>query len=161
MDSLEKVLDNAVSFDELFRAVKRVVEKRLGLRRAGLGLVLADLPPQIAGFTALGSNSIVLNRALLNAMKGAVSSRRELNSYVFIVLLHEYLHTLGLDEEETRRRVVEIVSEELGEEHVAFKMAVRSPYELYPSILAGLRVVAEKEPEIVKEFDSENTSYIG
>ena len=160
MENLARVLETAKGFDELFKVVKKLVEKRLGLRRAGLGLILADLPPQIAGFTAIGSNSIVLNRALLNAIRGVVSSKTELNSYVFIVLLHEYLHTLGFDEKETRRKVYDIVSKELGEEHIASKMAIRSPYDLYPEIINGLRVVVEREPEIVKEFDSENTSYI-
>jgi hypothetical protein len=44
MDWAREELEKAGSFKDVFRLVKRVVEAKLGLRRAGLMLVLADAP---------------------------------------------------------------------------------------------------------------------
>jgi len=162
MESLRETLRKAASFDELFKAVKSLVEKRLGIRRAGLGLVLADLPLHIAGFTAIGTNSIVLNKQIIEAIKAISTTKEEFNSYVFTVLLHEYLHTLGFDEQSTRAKVKELVEQELGREHIASKLASKSPYELYP-ILDYLRASVKRgddEVIIVKDFDTDSITYI-
>ena len=161
MEQLAETLKKASSFDELFRAVKRVVKRRLGIRRAGLGLILADLPMAVAGFTALGSNSIVLNRRLLASIHAVAGTREELNSFVFIVLLHEYLHTLGYGEETTRMLVKKIIHQELGPGHVASKLADKSLYEIYPQIRFVKPASANpEEVVIVKDFDTESMSYI-
>jgi hypothetical protein len=71
-------------------------------RRGGLMLYLANLPPQIGALHQVGSNSIVLNRLVLKAIESLAKSRRELNSFIYTILLHEYLHSLGyIDEQET------------------------------------------------------------
>ena len=160
MKTLHEVLAGATSFDEIFRAVKRVVERRLGLRRAGLGLILADLPMHVAGFTAVGTNAIVLNRQLLSSIHVVSGSREELNSFVFVVLLHEYLHTLGYGEEETRRMVRELTEKELGPEHIASKLAAKSPYEIYPGMRAVKPAGLGDEVIIVKDFDTDSATYI-
>lgn len=161
MKTLPEVIREADSFDELFKMVKKVVERSLGLRRAGLGLILADLPMNIAGFTAVGSNSIVLNRRLLASIKTVTDSKEELNSFVFIVLLHEYLHTLGYGEDTTRRLVRDIVERELGPEHLATKLAKKSPYEIYPEIM-NVKPPSGSSDEviIVKDFDTDSVTYI-
>ena len=160
MKPIHEVLKKASSFDEIFRAVKELVERRLGLHRAGLGLILADLPMQIAGFTAVGTNSIVLNRSLLSTISAVVSSREEINSFVFVVLLHEYLHTLGYGEGETRQIVKELVEKELGPEHIATKLASKSPYEIYPEIGSFRPLSRDEEIIIVKDFDTDSVTYI-
>ena len=158
--NLDSQLREAGTFDEVFKLVKRVVERRLGLHRAGLGLILADLPPHIAAYTAIGSNAIVLNKLILNALASLVRERIELNSYVFVVLLHEYLHTFGLDEQQTRQQVKHLVQLELGEEHIASKIASTSLFELYPELKAIQPIPTEREAIIVKDFDSDSVSYI-
>lgn len=153
-------LDGARSFDDVYRIVKLAVEERLGLRRAGMGLVLAELPNHLAAFHEVGTNSIVLNRVLLNAVASISKSRRELNSYVFVVLLHEYLHTLGIDELRTRDLVRDIVLSIFPSDHIAVKMATTSIYDVYPELRNIPNVSRGSEPELIKDFDTDSATYI-
>jgi len=156
----ERLLDEGRTFNDVYRLVKRVVEDRLDMRRAGLGLVLLDLPTHLAAFHEVGSNAIVLNKTLLNAVMSMAKSRREVNSYVFVVLLHEYLHTLGFDEVQARETVKQLVGSLFTENHIATKMATQSVYEVYP----GLRIIPplkpSGKPEMVRDFDSDSVTYI-
>ncbi|GBC69585.1 hypothetical protein HRbin01_01287 [archaeon HR01] len=154
-------LDEAKTFDDVYRLVKQAVQEKLGLRRAGMGLILADLPNNLAAFHEIGSNSIVLNKILLNAVSALSKSKRELNSYVFVVLLHEYLHTLGIDEYATRELVKDIVSSFFPAEHIAVKLAATSLYDVYPQLRNIPAPARNSEPELVKDFDTDSTSYIG
>lgn len=155
-------LAGARGFGEIFELVKRSVREVLGLHRAGLELVLMDLPNAVGAFHQIGSNLIVMNRSLLEGLAHLVKNRVEVNSYVFVVLLHEYLHSLGfMDEEEVRVLVKRVVRETLGEDHMAYHMADASIYELYPELkMLGPGEVG-KETKLVKDFDRENTHYIG
>jgi len=155
-----KSLDEARTFDEVFRLVKRVVEEQVGMHRAGLGLVLVDLPNQLAAFHEIGSNAIVLNRSLLSAVTSLAKSRRELNSFVFVVLLHEYLHTLGFDEIQARETVKELVKSIFTDDHVAVRIAKTSIYEVYPELRTIPNTRVNPKPEVVKDFDTESTTYI-
>ncbi|MDW8360738.1 MAG: hypothetical protein RMK31_09215, partial [Candidatus Caldarchaeum sp.] len=85
--SFEGKLESAASFEDVYRLVKQVVMERFGLRRGGMGLVLADLPPHIAAYHEIGSNAIVVNKLLLNAVYGVAKSKKIVNSYLFVVLL--------------------------------------------------------------------------
>ena len=153
-------LDGARSFDDVYRIVKHAVQERLGLRRAGMGLVLAELPNNLAAFHEVGTNSIVLNRTLLNAVASVSKSRRELNSYVFVVLLHEYLHTLGIDEFRTRELVKDVVMSIFPSDHVAVKMATSSIYDMYPELRTLPTFSKGGKPELVKDFDTDAITYI-
>ncbi|MEM2881700.1 MAG: hypothetical protein QXL35_00400 [Candidatus Bathyarchaeia archaeon] len=147
-------------FEEIFRIVKKAVKAILGKERAGLMLVLADLPPNIGAFHSFGSNSIVLNRLALEAMRAEAKEEIEVKSYIFVVLLHEYLHSLGhLDEAQTRRLVYEISKELFGEGHPATRMAARGPLELLEGVMAR-GDMGERPPKIVKEFDPAYRGYI-
>jgi hypothetical protein len=153
-------LEAAEGFGEIFRLVKRAVEERLGLHRAGLSLALVDLPPIILAQHQLGSNLIVMNRGVFEAVRWRAESRVELNSYIFVVLLHEYLHSLGLvDEATVRRRVWEVVRWAFGEGHPALLMASKPLNELYPEVFM---VRPERErPIVIRDFDEESMPYIG
>ncbi len=115
-------LDRTKDLADIFELVKDGVRARLGISRAGLMLGIADMgggPGQfLGGLYPVTSNVIVLNRT---ATKAILSSRPELyKPYVFTVLLHEYLHTLGfLDEEQVRRMVHEISLALFGPHHAA------------------------------------------
>lgn len=154
-------LERAEGFKGVFALVKRVVERRLGLRRAGLMLVLADEPAFVLAYHGVGSNFIVLNRRAITALVGQGASQTEVKSYLFTVLLHEYLHSLGfLDESETRRLVAEIVRSEFGEDHPAYRFAVRPLGEEEARALAVQELSGHAEPTIVREFDDENLTYV-
>ncbi len=161
-EEFRRKLGEAASFGEIFELVKKAVEKTLGLRRAGLELVLMDLPNNVGAMHEVGSNMIIMNEALLEAFLQVARSKIEVNSYVFVILLHEYLHSLGyIDEEEVRLLVRRIVSEVLGEDHVTYHLASNSLFELYPELqMIGPGRIG-RDTKIIRDFDRGSTQYIG
>jgi len=153
-------LDRCENFGDVFELVKRSVKESLGQWRAGLMLYLADLPIHIGAFHGVGSNAIVMNRKLLDLTVRSSRSRREINSYVFYILLHEYLHSIGYIDEDKVRRLVHAVSERtFGEEHPTTQMAITG----LGTILSRMRQPAQEpsgsDMEIVRDFDRSNQTY--
>ncbi|MEM4311780.1 MAG: hypothetical protein QXX95_05265 [Nitrososphaerales archaeon] len=154
-------LENSDSFDDIFELVKRAVENGIRKHRAGLTLVLADLPNFVGAYHIMGGNMIVLNRSLLNLVKLKAKSKGEVNSFIFTILMHEYLHSLGFaDEKLVRDLVYKICMEQLGKEHFATRIAKDPLSLLYPEIL-NLPMSLNKDFEVVKNFDKNSRSYIG
>ncbi len=153
-------IEHASSFDALFELVKRTVENQTGRHRAGLSLVLSDMPNSVGAYHPVGSNILVLNRALIEDLKQFVKEQ-EINSFVFTVLMHEYLHSLGFyDERRVRQTVQKIVMNALGEDHISVKMAAGNWFEMYPQ-LALAHPRGSNDFEVVQKFDSGSTSYLG
>ena len=112
------MLDKSNDFQEIFSLVKKVVKKIVNEARVGLMLVLASLPAKIGAYHEVGSNSIVLNRRILDAVIKSGKTLREINSYIFTILLHEYLHSLGhLDEREVQEISYKVTRNAFGENH--------------------------------------------
>jgi len=154
-------LDKCHDFGDIFELVKETARKILGRRRVGLMLYLADLPRTVGAYYTVGSNAIVVNRKLLKQVSNSVESLTELNSYVFTILLHEYLHALGyLDEGEVRSLVHKISVESFGEEHPTSQMST-GKFRLAPQ---GAPAIGEGsndgEVEIIRDFDRSNQTYI-
>ena len=157
-EDFSKQLEKCRNYGDLFEIVKRVVKEKLGKRRAGLMLYLGDLPLHIGAFHGVGSNGIVINKRLLNAI--SFDSRIEINSYLFTLLLHEYLHSLGyINERQVRHLVYKICKETFGEDHPATKFAFSIPRS---KLLFSKPIPEEKETklEIVKDFERSHLSYI-
>ncbi len=154
-------LASAGGFDEIFEMVKAATERSLGRHRAGLTLVLGDIPNNIGAYHELGSNSIVMNRNLLRAVEKLSRSRTRRNSYVFMILLHEYLHSLGFtDDNQVRNLGRDISNDYLGRSHMAAEMAVKPLDAFFPK-LGIYAVYRDKgEYETVKRFDTSSTPYI-
>lgn len=149
-------------FDHVFELVKKAVQSSLGIRRAGLTLVLQEIPNYIGAYHIIGSNIIVLNRTLLKAVESLAQSKEELNSYIFTVLAHEYLHSLGYtDEAEVRKLVRKISVENFGEAHHTTKMALGDFTNLYPQLRSLGPGKASEAFEVVKDFDKSSMPYIG
>ncbi|MCS7129530.1 MAG: hypothetical protein NZ919_02690 [Candidatus Caldarchaeum sp.] len=161
MTTYEERLEKASSFDEVYKLVKALVMEKYGLRRAGMGLVLADLPNHLMAYHEVGSNSIVMNRAMLNAVSSVSRSRKNVNSYVFVILLHEYLHTLGFDEKQTRELVREAVSSVFPFDHPATRLATASVYDVFPELRNIPLTSGPSKPILVKDFDTDEIKYIG
>ncbi len=161
MSSYAERLKKAQSFEDVYRLVKQLVVERYGLRRGGMGLILADLPPHIAAYHEIGSNAIVVNQTMLNAVYTATKSRTIVNSYLFVVLLHEYLHALGFDEKQTRELVRDAVSSVLPFDHIATKIALTSIYDALPELRNIVVQPNSSKPVLVKDFDTDNLTYIG
>ncbi len=157
---LSEDLDRCENFGDIFELVKKAVKQTLGQERIGLMLYLGNLPLSVGAFHQVGSNGIVINRKLLNLVTASAKSVRELNVYIFSILLHEYLHSLGyLNEREVRKLVYEISEKSLGYKHPATDMALHGPMRRLP-----IYSVPNNEEigdfEIVKDFERPNQDYI-
>lgn len=153
-------LESCKNYGEIFEIIKKVVKEALGLRRVGLLLYLEDLPPHIGAYHQIGSNGIVLNKWLLNIMSKSLMSKTELNSLIFSLLLHEYIHSLGfLDEGEVRRLVYEISLNAFGEGHPAVRISAEPPLINVP-IKPFEESLDYSRLEIVKDFERIEHSYI-
>ncbi|MGB8217470.1 MAG: hypothetical protein WCE94_09230 [Candidatus Methanoperedens sp.] len=158
-------LENAKTLADIFEVVKAAVWESQRKSRAGLMLGLANLGnhPQgfFGGFYPVGSNVIVMNKIPLERIK---ETRPELyKPYIFHVLLHEYLHTLGyLSESGVRQMAHEITRQVFGEEHLATKIAKDTT--LYFNNLVYPNAAWQPDDmnlELVDGFDRGSASYIG
>jgi len=154
-------LNNAKSYGEIWELVKKTAKEILGKQRVGMMLFLDDLPLNIGAYHPYGTNNIVLNRALVQIVEATTNFRRLINAFIYVLLLHEYLHALGyIDESEVRPLVYQIAKESFSEEHVVTKLALKGPW----SILSNVPLHAIKAPkriiEIVKDFEKDNQNYI-
>jgi hypothetical protein len=150
-----------IDFNEAFELVKLAVEDKFKMHRAGLSLILQGLPTRLGAYHILGSNVIIVNKRILNIIK-IHKSLNEYNSYLFMVLIHEYLHSLGiLDEIEVRNMTYNLLSSLVGEHHMATKMARNQPWDLFPELGLFDDNSFEQKFEIIKNFDKTTQTYIG
>jgi len=93
---LEKIKKDDIP--EIFELVKKAVLKVTGGRRTGMMLALADLGEGenfwIGGYHIMTSNAIVMNTRSLDYI--TENHPNLLKYYTFEILMHEYLHTLGI-----------------------------------------------------------------
>lgn len=168
--NLDKSFDNQLSsakdLPDIFELVKTVVRQTTGRERPGLMLGLANLGggPQgfVGAFYPIATNIIVMNTLPLRRIKETDPALYK--PYVFHILLHEYLHTLGIiDEAATRQKVYEISAKAFGKNHPVTEFAADLsrfvPKLVYP--LYGWQPQQEFQLELVKGFDRSSTaSYI-
>ncbi len=149
-------------FDEIFEMVKAATERSLGMHRAGLTLVLGDIPNSVGAYHQMGSNAIVMNRNLLRIVQKLSKSGVKRNSYVFMILLHEYLHSLGYtDDKQVRNLSRQITNEYFGGKHPAGDMAVMPLDKFFPDLGKYTAFRDKGEYETVRRFDTSSTPYIG
>ncbi len=151
----------AGSFDEVFELVKKGVDQVMGIHRAGLTLVLGDIPNQIGAYHEMGSNTIVMNRNIMKIVWRSTKSRPRRNAYTFMILLHEYLHTLGFEDDaqvrELSRRITDVF---IGKGHVAADMAVSPLDKFFPEINQYSMFRDNGAFETIQKFDTSSTPYI-
>ena len=148
-------------FNQAFELVKSAVEEKFNMHRAGLSLILQGLPTKLGAYHVLGSNLIIVNKRILGIIK-IHKSLGEYNSYLFMVLTHEYLHSLGIiDEIQVRKMTYTLLVSLVGEQHLATKMARHQPWDLFPELSLFNDNSFEQKFEIVKNFDKTTQSYIG
>jgi hypothetical protein len=166
---LQAQLETSENFGDIFEIVKKSVKQQMGMERAGLMLVLADLPMHLGAFHGVGSNQIVMNRALLDRIVAAGHPRIRVNAFVYSILLHEYLHSLGvIDEAEVRRLVNEISLKTFGPNHPAAEIAARGPWSLIrehgfvdTGVAQGPEVdMKQRRVELITDFDRSDRNYI-
>ena len=153
-------LQGLKDFNEVFEFVKYSVNSVFEMKRAGLSLMLHRMPARVGAYHVLGSNVIAINSILLDQVKKYSSSNDEYNSYVFTVLLHEYLHSFGiLDENKVRYMTVELCKKFFGENCTVSTMA-EDPLKIFPKLGLVNYDKFESKYELIKNFDNSNQTYI-
>ncbi len=154
---LVRTLDSPADYDAVFRVVRGAVRQVLGIERPGLGLGLSDLPPQLGAYWQVTGNLIVLNEGLVEAMRQHARDPTELNSFIYVVLAHEYLHSLGyLDERSVREVTARVTRTAFGPDHPATRMAEGDLWRLYP-FLAYAPGGNGRRLKVVTKFDLDTT----
>ena len=154
-------LEKARSYSEIWEVVKETTKYSLGRHRVGMMLFLDDLPLSIGAYHPLGTNNIVLNRALVQIVEAATDSRKLLNTFVYVLLVHEYLHALGyVAEEEVRPLVYEVSRKSFGENNLVAKLAEKGPWALLRGVPLSAIQAPRRVMEIVKDFERANQKYI-
>ncbi len=162
----ENCIDNNVKQEliEIFETVKEAVRKNEGKSRAGLMLGLQELGASLDGFVGayypISSNIIVVNKTPLRRI--IQTNKNLLKPYIFHVLLHEYIHTLGfLDEYTTQKKTYEISRKHFGEEHIVTQLSTNIK-KFLPDIVYPLHgwLPAEDFPkiELIRGFDRSSTN---
>lgn len=155
--TLSRTLEGPADYDAVFRVVRGAVHRVLGIERPGLGLGLSNLPPYVGAYWQVTGNLIVLNEGLVQAMRANAASSLEFNSFVYVILAHEYLHALGyLDETAVRKVTAYVTRQAFGPEHVATRMAEGDLWRLYP-FLAYAPSGNGQRLKVVSRFDLAST----
>ncbi len=155
----------AETLPDLFEVVKDLVECELGRHRAGLMLGLVDLGIShegfVGGYFVVGGNAIVLNRQAVGVIKAR--NPELVKPYQFYLLLHEFLHAVGiLDEAECRGTAAALSARAFGEEHDATKIA-RDFGAIFRDIIRpvyGFIPPEDTSIEFVTGFDRSSVNYI-
>jgi hypothetical protein len=155
--ALGGLLEHTANYDTVFRVVRGAVRLALGIERPGLGLGLSNLPPQLGAYWQVTGNLIVLNEGLVETMRAHARSPLELNSFVYVVLAHEYLHALGyLDERAVRQVTAYVTRTAFGADHVATHMAEGDLWQQFP-FLAAAPGGDGRRLKVVSRFDLATT----
>jgi hypothetical protein len=153
-DRLRDRLETAENYAEVWQTVKESVKFALHKHRGSMMLFLDDLPLQLGAYHPLGTNNIVLNRALVEIVEISISTKRVVNALVYNLLLHEYLHALGeISEAKVKRTVVKVAKACFGEKHVATVIAQKSPWVLLQKIPLQAGNAPKRVMQIVTDFE--------
>lgn len=162
ISSFESKLEKAKDIPDIFELVKLAVRKTIGKERSGLMLGLSNLGGGPEGFVGayypVATNIIVMNTMPLDRIRQTDPSLYK--PYVFHILLHEYIHTLGIiDESATREKASEISAKIFGSAHPATELAKDMskfmPKLVYP--VYGWKPETEPSLHLVKGFDRSST----
>ena len=100
-------LEKSHSLADIFELVKDCVDSLYKKHRRGLMLGLADLGgganAWIGGYHIISSNAIIMNSRPLDYVKKHHPEMYK--PYVFVILTHEYIHTLGVIDEKRCREL--------------------------------------------------------
>jgi hypothetical protein len=149
---------------DIFEDVKEVAAAFLGTEQPGLLVGLSDLGSSmdmwLGAYYSPDANTIVLNRRPMELIR---KSRPDIyNHYLFHLLLHEYIHSLGFyDEYEARRIVLEISEQHFGKDHIITGMA-NDIKRYVPLFTYGDSFAAPDDISIeyIPGIDRKNTGYI-
>ena len=100
----------------------------------------------MGAYHEMGSNAIVMNRNIMKIVWRSTESKRTRNAYTFMILLHEYLHTLGFEDDAQVRELSRKITEAyVGRDHIAGEMAVSPLDKFFPEITRVRDVQGQRE----------------
>jgi len=154
---------------DLFEKVKRNVEKVIHRHRAGLTLGFIEMGVSNQGFIGgmffSGGTMILMNSTALRILinQGKLTDEIIIN-YVYHILLHEYIHSLGyLDELECRKITYHVTNETFqDEEHPAHVMASKGIGAYFPKLIyapGNFQLGPGTRIERIKNFDKSSQTY--
>ena len=159
MKNYKSMLNKAKSIQDMFEIVKSIGKEYFGDDQSGLLVGLSDLGSYgknfVGAFYNMNANMIVINERPIKALNGTM----HLKPYLFHIILHEYIHSLGhLDEAETRALALKVSIKYFGPNHLATQMAY--------DIGKFVPDLSYDEPENIDikyltGIDRKNTNYIG
>ena len=161
----EKELKKARTFADIFEIAKDIVREFLGAEQAGLLVGVTDLGANSQGFLgafySLNANMIIINKRPLGRI--LQTNPALYNYYLFHVMLHVYVHSIGsFDEAQTRQLVYEMSQHYFGANHLVTQLASNiekfMPNLAYPA--QGFQPPQDINIEFVRGIDKKNTNYI-
>lgn len=159
MKSFIEDFERAENIKELFEIVQDAVRMTLNESRAGIDLGIVELgngPGNLlSAFYPVGSNIIVLNKTPLKRI--TQTQPKLMKPYLFVVLLHEYLHSLGYLDENTVRRLTHAITDEIFDGSIVTGMA-RDLRKYFPFLLYPGGHPADNNMQVI---ELENLDYIG
>lgn len=161
----EEKIKKAKSISEIFEIAKEIVWECLGTEQAGLLVGISDLGTFnnsfIGAFYSLNANMIIINKRPLGRI--LQTNPPLYNYYLFHVMLHEYIHSIGsYNEEQTRQLVYGISRHYFGDNHTVTQLATNIekfiPNLAYPNV--SFQPPQDINIEFVKGIDRKNINYI-
>src|SRR5919108_3279227 len=153
----QRKIAKLVDFNDVFDLVKSSVLKKFDLHRAGLSLILQVMPSNLGAYHILGSNIIVLNKFVLGIIKQFSKTSEQYNSYLYMVLAHEYLHSFGIiDENAVHQMTYDLCKSLFGESHISTLMAKDDLSSLFPQLKNMANYSFHRQFEVIKNFDKAN-----
>ncbi|ARM75493.1 hypothetical protein [Acidianus manzaensis] len=120
-----------IIIDIVLNDIRRVVKDKLGKEVEGVKVMVVNyLPPTILAYVKANDNTIYVNYQQYMRAKNMGYEYE----YLFVVILHEYLHLVGIaDEREVRRIDLEIVQDKFKENSIAYRIALdlTDPRDIY------------------------------
>jgi len=157
-------LKESSSIPDIFEIVKESVWKTIKKSRAGLELGLVELGNATNGFLGAyyvsGSNIIIMNQTPLRRIQETNSDL--LIPYIFSILLHEYIHSLGYFNEEFAKKITYEISCYIFGDYSIIADIARDMRKFFPNFIypEGAPKI-DSQIKIVKDFDKSNIRYIG
>ncbi|MDO8508612.1 MAG: hypothetical protein Q7S27_02915 [Nanoarchaeota archaeon] len=126
MKKYDEKIRKSESLNEVFEIVKDIIADFTGYERNGIKLRILNLGTEnnrfVGGFYNYHTNVITINSEPIDNLFN--SNPKLVPYYVFHVLLHEYIHALGVYDEIRTRKIAYLISRKcFGEEHVLTQLA--------------------------------------
>ena len=161
----ETQIKNAKTIADIFEIVKDIVKEYMNLEQAGLMVGMTDLGEFSRGFVGAfyspEANTIIINKRPLSKLLN--TNPQLYNYYIFHIILHEYIHSIGAyNETQARQLVFEISQHYFGNKHIVTQLTTNiekfMPNFVYPD--EGFKSPHDVNIEFVKGIDIKNTNYI-